>query len=92
MTRKSGYQPTVTEITQTLFKLDYENDAPDWWDAAHEAPDCPPALAPLIHGSAEEVNVPTDHAAACLAWCESLPGWSSGPDYASTALQVVEGT
>ena len=76
--------------TNSLFKADHEYNAETWWDAARQSATCPKALRQLIHGHAEEVGVPSDQTAACLAWCESLPGWSGGPEHAEFALNVVE--
>ncbi len=68
-------------------KIDYENNAEEWWHAACGREDVPPELIPLLDGGGpDEIEVPANRIAALLAWCESTPGWADGPEHARTAL------
>ena len=71
--------------------VDYENNAVPWWDAARLAPDCPPELRPLIHGTEDEVEIRSERFESIQTWCALLPGWDSGPGYARTALRFSKG-
>jgi len=50
-------------------------DAP-WWSAARAAPMPPRALAPLLAGTATEIQVAPPEARKLRTWCASVPGWS----------------
>lgn len=75
---------------RTTIKVDEENNAETWWDAARAATtrvflaDDVDAndLADLIDGDTNTIMLSAEDAAAFRAWAETLPGWSDGPAHA----------
>lgn len=69
------------------FAVDEENSGDEWWDAARDA-DAPDGLVDLIDGTDTDATLSGEDAVAALAWCQSLPGWNGGPEYAPHPLIV----
>lgn len=71
-----------------LIKVDSENNANKWWDAAWQwqeaakEEDITDAQAAFLAYGQDEVTVPAEDAAAFRTWAEKLPGWAEGPEYA----------
>ena len=71
-----------------VVRVDWENNAEEWWDAARESSAAPPEVRPLLDGSTDDdrVTVSAEAFEQIRRWAETLPGWTSGPEYAETAL------
>ena len=88
MNRELTLPATVAAIVgRVVIAIDHENVVATWWAAASNDWQRPSCLAPFF----DEQNitcVATDPATAARAaeWCERLPGWADGPDYAQHPL------
>ncbi len=52
-----------------------EHEGAPWWSAARAAKKPPRALAPLLSGSAREIQVPAFEARSLRKWCAGVSGW-----------------
>jgi hypothetical protein len=70
-------------------RVDSECVGIEWWEAAIKATDKPAILRPILVSNRTEIDVPARAMTAVEKWCESLPGWYDGPEYAPTPLRFV---
>lgn len=78
-----------------IIRIDYENNANEWWDALREraaandrsVPLCLPAA--LLDCTGQDVAVDDSDVAQLEKFFASLPGWSDGSDYARHPVVVV---
>jgi hypothetical protein len=72
-------------------QVDFENNAETWWEQARRRVSPPSELEPLLHSSvASGVTTPAERRDEVLRWCDGIPGWADGPEYARTALILTE--
>ena len=85
-TGRGETQPT----DRYLIRVDWENNAEEWWDAARASSNAPPELLPLFDANTDDrVTVSAEAYERIRQWAETLPGWDTGPEYAKTALFFV---
>lgn len=77
------------------FVVDWENtgetaDGQNWWDEARARTDTPRELIDLMTAEDSEAIVPLPRAEEVAAWCESIPGWDNGPEYAPHPLIIED--
>lgn len=80
----------------TTLKIDHENNATAWWDAAREVARTSDdrgaeVFRRLDRASVEgELDVLAEEAAAFTAWASDIEGWSDGPEHAPNPVLVLE--
>jgi hypothetical protein len=72
-------------------KVDSECVGLEWWKNALKAANKPELLRPILVANRTEIEVPSASVRTIEKWCESLPGWYDGPEYAPTPLRFLEG-
>jgi len=88
----SGCVQTTTPATEhamTLIKIDEENNAEEFWDAArdHVGP-FKEAIALLLDDG--ELSVNADERDQLLSFFRRLPGWASGMSHAKHPIIVLD--
>lgn len=71
--------------------VDEENAAPEFWTAVQVMIEqAPEEIREWLGGClpGDQIIVPDELAGAIRAWCESMPGWHGGPDYAPHPLRL----
>lgn len=82
-----GRDLALTQVPGLVrISVDDENNADDFWSAVQSDPNAPAELAGL------PTVVTTERAAELRAYCETVPGFAGGPNYAPEAIlfQSVE--
>ena len=71
-----------------LIRVNWENDAEEWWDVAWASGFAFPEVCPLLVGSVDDdrVTVSAEAYQRIRLWAESLPGWAADPEYAEPPL------
>ena len=83
------------ETPMATIKIDYENNGEAFWAAVQDAGDgAPEELLTIggqgVGGVGDEIEVTPERAAEIRAFCEELPGWNNGPEFAPHPLLIVE--
>lgn len=88
-----------TSTANLTLKVDYENNAEEWWDAARTAVEAGDTsqgadvfrrLDRDNRSLDEGVFVLADELAAFNAWAEALPGYDDGPEHARRPYVVIQ--
>ncbi len=78
----------------TKIEIDWENSAQAWWGAVQQMGEAevPADLGRILFGAPQGSSIIVDEARAAelRRWCERIPGWSDGPEYAQTALVFTD--
>ena len=86
------YAAEATEMARYTLIVDYEYNAEQWWDAAHELAargesDTFSALMAALKKS-DSVTCTREAAAEFESCAENLPGWNDGPRYAQHPVLI----
>lgn len=72
-------------------KVDYENNAEQWWqEARSRVEECPPGTQNLLDSDEDEITVDPQSAEQFRAWASTLPGWADGPVFARNPVVFCE--
>jgi hypothetical protein len=76
---------------KTTIKVDYENNAEQWWQEANSrVEECPFEVRRLLFSDEDEITVDQQTAEQFRAWASTLPGWADGPKFARNPVVFCE--
>lgn len=84
-----------------ILKIDWENNAEKFWDELRlalrrgdgpslEGVSLRRKVEPMAFDGEEVISGTDEEIDAIIAWLETIPGYSDGPEYAKTALMLCE--